>query len=652
MAIKKKPARVLNARPDTLDFRDRMYVANLYEVPTQMTLASYKARFGNGKPLILDQGQEGACTGFGLAAVANALLSWRKVVPDSVPVSARMLYEMAKRHDEWPGEKYDGSSARGAMKGWHKHGVCSETEWPYAAKKTKSDSLNTKRANDGLRRPLGAYYRVNHKDLVAMHAAMAEVGVLYATATVHRGWDEVAADGSIPYPRPATGGHAFAIVGYDQRGFWIQNSWAEDWGLGGFARISYDDWLANAADVWVARLGAAVVLTQPASAAIAHSAAARRSAAYSYTDLRPHIVSIGNNGLFRPGGDYGTSKAEVEALFASEIPGKLATWTGDKHLLLYAHGGLVGEETAVQRLADYRETMLGKQIYPVSFIWHTDIWTTFKNLLEDVVRRRRPEGVLDSAKDFMLNRFDDALEPLARSLGGRLAWKEMQQNALAASSDKEGGANVVAKLVGQLATATPKLKVHLVGHSAGSIFLAPMAARLAKAGVTVETCTMWAPACTTKLFDDTYAPAIDSGSIAKFALFTLTDEAEQDDSCAGIYNKSLLYLVSNAFEEKPRIPIFRDGEPLLGMEKFANNHDRLKKLIGKGKVDWIKSPNTGTPGSPNHSTAREHGAFDDDKPTLLATMARILKKGQGGETFAIHRSAASMQERRMRLAQS
>ena len=40
----------------------------------------------------------------------------------------------------------------------------------------------------------------------------------------------------------------------------IRNSWGTGWGLGGFARVSYDDWLVNATDVWVARLGAPVTL--------------------------------------------------------------------------------------------------------------------------------------------------------------------------------------------------------------------------------------------------------------------------------------------------------------------------------------------------------------------------------------------------------
>jgi hypothetical protein len=62
-------------------------------------------------------------------------------------------------------------------------------------------------------------------------------------------------------------------------------------------------------------------------------------------------------------------------------------------------------------------------VYPLAFIWHSDYWTTVTNMLKDAVSRRRPEGVLDATKDFMLDRLDDALEPLARVLTGKSAWK-------------------------------------------------------------------------------------------------------------------------------------------------------------------------------------------------------------------------------------
>lgn len=87
-------------------------------------------------------------------------------------------------------------------------------------------------------------------------------------------------------------------------------------------------------------------------------------------------------------------------------------------------------------------------------------------------------------------------------------------------------------------------------------------------GPAIETCTLWAPACSLKLFREHYAPAIVDGRIRRFALFTLTDDAERDDNC--VYHKSLLYLVSHAFGEKARVPIISgdsSGEPLLGMQR-------------------------------------------------------------------------------------
>src|SRR6185436_3184190 len=77
-------------------------------------------------PHILDQGSEGACTGFALAAVINFL---RSDARKAGSVSPQMLYEMARRYDEWPGESYEGSSARGAMKGWVTHGVARSHSW-------------------------------------------------------------------------------------------------------------------------------------------------------------------------------------------------------------------------------------------------------------------------------------------------------------------------------------------------------------------------------------------------------------------------------------------------------------------------------------------------------------------------------------------
>jgi hypothetical protein len=666
---------VLDVRPDPLDFRDRMYEPTLVYVPAERTLQSYLDAHPSG-PEILDQQSEGACTGFGLAGVANYLLRTSSFVPPPnvvedprASVSERMMYEMARRYDDTPGEEYSGSTLRGAMKGWHKHGVCTRTRWPYVPGKN-DNVLSTERAKEARLRPLGAYYRVNHQDLVAMHSAITEVGILYAGARVHEGWRHVKADGLIPKNDSLIGGHAFAIVAYDSSGFWIQNSWGPKWGRAGFCKISYDDWLENGLDVWVARLAVPVVLQDGVSTAMLQAAAMTSASSDPHHELRPHIISIGNDGLLRNSGPFATNEKEVESIFAKDVRGTLETWRGTpRHILLYAHGGLVSEQAAIQRVAEYRSALLDNHVYPISFIWKSDYWTTVSNLLQDAFSRRRPEGILDAAKDFMLDRADDALEPLARALTGRQVWGEMKENAERASRGK-GGARKVANEIAQLLAepAFADVEIHVVGHSAGAIFMGPLVKLLAakagaaKVGVTglgipIKTCTLWAPACTTDFFVEHFGAVIDN--IARTALFMLTDRAEQDDNCARIYHKSLLYLVSHAFENVPHVPLMSKGTPILGMEKWirevvnpkSKDHDAaFAKLIGK--VDRVLSPNTEAPSTGKGSTASHHGDFDDDDATVKSTLARIL--GAGASTtkalastqFTIQHTASSRRDRR------
>ena len=615
-----------------------MFEPTLIEVPVRRPLQEYRKR---AVP-ILDQGREGACTGFGLATVVHYLLRARRVVPDKADVSARMLYEMARRYDEWPGESYEGSSARGAMKGWHKHGVCSSRHWKYVG--AQEGALYKNRFSDALRRPLGAYYRVNHKDIIAVHAAIAEVGILFATAQVHEGWSGVGRDGRVEWTDGTTilGGHAFAIVAYDERGLWVQNSWGRSWGHQGFCQISYDDWLANGSDVWVARLGAPVELRTHESVARGIGVAAQGTRSYMFSDLRPHIISLGNEGRLRTDGTFGTSESDVAEIFAQVG----AHPAGRRKLLIYAHGGLTKEDAAVQKVADLRSTLLDAGVYPLSLIWNTDAWTTFKNVLEDAVARRRPEGFLDSAKDFMLDRLDDALEPVARVAGGLIQWNEMKENAIKA---RDAGLAVVLRELSKLRTRHPGLEVHLVGHSAGSILLGGLvstATASARPRVPLASCTLWAPACTMDFYRQCYLPAIGSGRLARFALFTLTDKAERDDHCANIYHKSLLYLVSNAFETRLRKPFFgeSDGEPLLGMAKF------VAKLPARERpADWVLSPNAMTTGEQGASRAIAHGAFDDDAATLKATLARILDTAGVTAGFERHQSESANRDVRRAL---
>lgn len=137
----------LSALQDVPDLRDLPFQPSLTQLKIQLRPPS--------KLIILDQQKEGACTGFGLAAIINLLNQQRE---NKTRVSPRMLYEMAKLHDEWPGESYAGSSCRGAIKGWFNMGVCQDNQWKYVENKPGEFSL--KKAKDARKNTIAAYYRV------------------------------------------------------------------------------------------------------------------------------------------------------------------------------------------------------------------------------------------------------------------------------------------------------------------------------------------------------------------------------------------------------------------------------------------------------------------------------------------------------------
>src|ERR1035437_3935831 len=129
MATKKKAIRVpkksveshiptRNVVPDSIDLRDRTYMPSIMMIPADVVAP--KADIP-----VLNQRSTNACTGFALASVIYHLQRAAKRKPDDYRVSPYMLYSMARRYDEFPGDPTadTGSSLRGAMKGWYKHGV-------------------------------------------------------------------------------------------------------------------------------------------------------------------------------------------------------------------------------------------------------------------------------------------------------------------------------------------------------------------------------------------------------------------------------------------------------------------------------------------------------------------------------------------------
>lgn len=638
--------RVLDARPDRFDFRDRLYAPPLRSLPPAFPSDADVKKFLRSyveQGLVRNQGTEGACTGFGLSCVANYLLWVRHLSTQSrakfESVSPRMFYEMAKRYDEWPGQDYDGSSCRGALKGWHKHGVCSDALWPFPLN-AKNEPVFTRPdkgwSTDATRRPLGVYYRVTKTSVVDVQAAIAEIGAVYVSAEAHDGWDALLNDkprapaakhDQLPVIAPVTnpkskGGHAFALIGYNERGFVVQNSWGPCWGASGFAVLPYDDWAVHATDAWACALGVAVELTDVAGGMRSQQASRWRVASgsslnkldrsarqpgnpvddawpFDHEFIQPayqpwstdaaylHTLVAGNEGKLVVS-DF-TREATDAAGHAREIvvdePLRWFKARNEKvlKLAIYAHGGLNSEGDSIARIRVLAPYFKANGIYPLFLTWKTGAGETLIDMVEDWTRKLYGDQAERAGGWLNLGEAKDrAIEAFAHVVGKGI-WGEMRDNAKAAV-----GKNRLLDLTGlqlqALSHALQKnkcqLELHLVGHSAGSILLGHLLTRMAqlpadKTRPVVSTCTLYAAACSVRFAVEHYLPAAEQGllSLDKLWLYQLSDANERADglpsAAAPVYGKSLLCLVSRALDDARKMP-------LLGMERallpeFAND---------------------------------------------------------------------------------
>jgi hypothetical protein len=647
MSAGEKMGRQLDAMPDRIDVRDWFYRPTLAPLPDILVNCE-------SVPCILDQGSEGACTGYALAAVVNFLLHNRNV---DRQVSPRMLYEMARRYDEWPGENYEGSSARGGMKGWLAHGVVADSEWP--ATKHGPNHLTPQLSTAAQLTPGGAYYRVMHRQIRDVHAALNEAGILYLTLMVHAGWDKPGPEThpvkyvehgnvrerTLPIIKrngSADDGHAVAIVGYTEIGFIIQNSWGPKWGDSGFAILPYEDYLLHATDVWVAQLGVPISVDTWIKNKVNFAGLSRASDNIPLDTIRPFVVDLGNNGELSDKGRYWTTPADLTRLFEEEIPEKSKNWSTPR-VMLYLHGGLNAELEVAKRIVAFRDVLLENEIYPLHIMWESGLAESLQGIFRDLFasaddRAGAVPEWLRKLREGLTEAKDRTFELTAAGPGSAL-WSEMKENARLASAhpDKRGGMQLLAAAakkamqgVGKKVASTWEL--HVVGHSAGSIFAGYALPLLASCGVPFKSLQFMAPAITVNLFDETIARAVARGDCPQPTVYAMSDVGERDDD-VWAYGKSLLYLVSNAFEGK------RDA-PIVGMQRFFGGPEltdtkhvdaNLASFLGK-KIDGRPSlvvagraPATETGDrTGNVSRSESHGGFDNDPDTMNSVLVRIL----------------------------
>lgn len=158
--------------------------------------------------LWLDQGSEGACTGFSLCHEAAARPVEVKGITNNTALD---VYHRAQQLDEWPGENYEGSSVLGAIKAGQEHGWYKEYRWAFS----EEDLM-----------------------LAVGHHGPAVLGINW-----YESMFDCDTQGRLKVSGAIAGGHAILCNGFNvKKGLYrLHNSWGRGWALDGEAFLSCAD---------------------------------------------------------------------------------------------------------------------------------------------------------------------------------------------------------------------------------------------------------------------------------------------------------------------------------------------------------------------------------------------------------------------------
>jgi hypothetical protein len=636
-----------NAVPDPFDERDLEYRPRLQPLPVDVD-----QRTGGRRHIRTQVGQ--SCTGHAVASAIDTVLR----SPASKRVSPYMLYRLARRYDEFPGEADAGSSLRGAFKGWFNHGAALQSEWPDLEMELEPDLDDEENLRSWRDRPLGAFYRVNPFRLDDVQSAINELFAITVSSVIHDGWQtpvRMKKGGrelhviQRPVDARSRGGHAYCLVGYNEVGFLVQNSWGATWGNGGFATLPYEDWLDSAYDAWVARPGVPQTPFYSGRTRTARSTGGVMAIG-SGPDLRRlthHVVNTGNDGRLSTAGKFVSSPAQLD-----KIVDNMERWhdffiergrADRRHVVLWSHGGGVSETSGLAIAQRHLGWWLNSGVYPVTFAWETGAFETLSSAVSDLVRGVLPAGGIGFD---LVEQFDRLVEGVCRRRL-RWAWREMKENARRASDpipageipapgstaalDRDADLPGASLLVDRLARYVERhgpgaVAIHLAAHSAGSVHQAAMLDRLADAGLRVASMTWLAPAITVAEFHERVIPHLGpDATVQRFSCFNLADSLELNDSVGPVYHKSAVYLVARGFEEALGGQV--SEVPVLGLAKYweqpldGDAGPTLRSVVEGVGGEHIVARSADPAAS--RCDAATHAAFDEDPLTMTSLMLRI-----------------------------
>lgn len=581
----------LNVHPDVTDFRDVFYEPHLNnvlpEVPPPVIHPDNVRDQGRNDP---------SCTGQALAALIDLQRARRTgsmdglADPNFARVSARMLFEMARAHDEFDADDVSGSTPRGAIKGFYHNGACKESLAPFESNEG-GWTLQVDMAKDARECGLGAYYRLRHI-LYDYHAALSEGGGILCSAMVHTGWRGHAVASNkgriVLSGKPdLEGGHAFVLVGYDADGFFVLNSMGPDWGgveaadgkkRPGVAHWSYEDWARHVLDAWVIRLQipAAGVFHLTGGWDIQQYARARSG---SVTTPRIHINGHYLNlfqGRFVRKGAYPSTLKDIKVIGnLPEHHGKDNTPLPYSDVLIMVDGGLDSIERSAERAAVLTPWLKGLGIYPIFVFWHNGLLERIATLFTHQAAGQKERYGSSGPQ------LSQALAKFGRDYSAAL-WNPVYEDATHsafAGTPPDDAQDIVlvrgcaghawdawAALTTSPLFKKPGMRIHLAAHSFGAILLGQLLlrAKLEAMGLDqLASLTLFAPACSVGFFKnrfgDALAPLRGKAAAGKATIYALNEDREDSDR-VGPYEGSLLrYLAATTSDSQAPMGLISTG---------------------------------------------------------------------------------------------
>ena len=219
---------ICNLKKSPEDLRDYVFKGGDEELPD---VVDYREQLQN----IRNQGKQGTC----YAQTAACVKEWqeKKDYGFDEYFSPQFVYNCRENKYDSISDNDEGMTGRDVMRLLKNMGICSEKKYPYGKIEDKNE-IPQEIYDEAKQHLIKGYAKIT--SLESLKKSIFLNGPCLGGFPVFNFGPQF----WIPNGEFA-GGHAVAIVGYNEEGFIIRNSWGENWGNKGYSIYKYDNWWSH-----------------------------------------------------------------------------------------------------------------------------------------------------------------------------------------------------------------------------------------------------------------------------------------------------------------------------------------------------------------------------------------------------------------------